>query len=197
VTPRAGVAIPIRAFAMGKARLADALDTEGRARLAQRCAERVVAAATGLPTVIVTSDPDVRAWARELTLDVVDDPGTLDAAARAGQARLREHGCRRAVIAHADLPRARSFVPVLHDGSQPVVVVVPCHRDDGTPVLSLPTALDFPFAYGPGSSRRHVAAARRLGVGVRVVRDRDLGFDVDVPADLDQLAADLWTAGSA
>ncbi len=71
------------------------------------------------------------------------------------------------------------------------MAIVPCHRDDGTPVLSVPTDVDFHFAYGPRSFRRHAAEARRLGLGVRVVRDRDLGFDVDVPDDLVSLAADL------
>ncbi len=68
---------------------------------------------------------------------------------------------------------------------------MPCHRDDGTPVLSVPTAAEFRFAYGPGSFRRHAAEARRLGLGLRVIRDRDLAFDVDVPDDLVELAADL------
>ena len=47
------------------------------------------------------------------------------------------------------------------------------------------------FAYGPGSFRRHAAEARRLGLGLRVVRDRDLAFDVDLPDDLVELDADL------
>ena len=38
--------------------------------------------------------------------------------------------------------------------------------------LSVPAAVDFVFAYGPGSFRCHTAEARRLGLGVRVVRDR-------------------------
>jgi 2-phospho-L-lactate guanylyltransferase len=77
------------------------------------------------------------------------------------------------------------------DGSRPVVALVPCHRDDGTPVLSVPTTVPFRFAYGPGSFRRHAAEARRLGLGVRVVRDADLAFDVDLPGDLDQLRSSL------
>jgi len=56
-------------------------------------------------------------------------------------------------------------------------------------VLAVPTGVAFRFAYGPGSFRRHVAEARRLGLGVRVVRDPDLAFDVDVPEDLAALGA--------
>jgi 2-phospho-L-lactate guanylyltransferase len=74
---------------------------------------------------------------------------------------------------------------VAADGRRPVVTAVPCHRDDGTPVLSLPaTAGGFVFAYGPGSFRRHAAAARAAGLAFRVRRDRGLGRDVDAPEDL-------------
>jgi 2-phospho-L-lactate guanylyltransferase (CobY/MobA/RfbA family) len=44
------------------------------------------------------------------------------------------------------------------------------------------------FAYGPGSFRRHVGAARAAGLAVRVVRDPGLGFDVDTVDDLHALA---------
>jgi 2-phospho-L-lactate guanylyltransferase len=65
---------------------------------------------------------------------------------------------------------------------------VPCHRDDGTNVVSLPAGSPFRFGYGPGSFRRHAAEARRLGLAVRVVRDPELAFDVDLPEDLAALA---------
>jgi 2-phospho-L-lactate guanylyltransferase len=181
---RTGVVIPIRAFALGKARLAEKLDPDQRAILGRRLAEQVVGAAIGLGTLVVSSDTDVRAWADQLQLSAIDDPGSLDAAADAGRAWFTERGCNRVVIAHGDLPFARSFAGVARDGSQPIVAIVPCHRDDGTPVLSVPVDVDFEFAYGPGSFRRHAAHARERGLALRVVRDRSLAFDVDVPDDL-------------
>jgi 2-phospho-L-lactate guanylyltransferase len=97
-------------------------------------------------------------------------------------------GRRRVVVAHADLPHARPGALMRFAVSGPdIVSIVPCHRDDGTPVLAVPTAIHFPFAYGPGSARRHAAAARALGLAVHVVRDPELGYDVDVPADLARL----------
>jgi 2-phospho-L-lactate guanylyltransferase len=185
------VVIPIRAFALGKARLADELGLLERADLGRRLAERVATAASPYPTVVVSSDGTVRAWAATRGLAVVDDPRSLDAAAAAGCEALRASGCTRAVIAHADLPRAQTFRHLVRDASLPIVALVPCHRDDGTPVLSVPLGVEYPFAYGPGSFRRHVAIARELGLGVRVVRDPDLAFDVDTPDDL----AALVTAG--
>jgi len=186
-----GAVIPIRAFALGKARLAAALEGSERAALARSWAEQVVHAAAPMPVVVVSSDPDVRSWAHDLGVDVRDDPGTLDGAANAGRDHLRARGCTRVVVAHADLPRARDLVRLTRDGARPVVALVPCHRDDGTPVLSVPATSDFRFAYGPGSFRRHAAEARRLGLGLRVVRDRDLAFDVDLPDDLASLGPAL------
>ena len=189
---RAGVVVPIRSFADAKLRLADHLSEEDRAALLRDCASRVVAAAAPLPVVIVTSAPEVRAWAGSLGVDVVDDPGTgLDAAAAVGRDHVRSLGMVRVVVAHADLPRAGPLGPLAADGERPIVTLVPCHRDDGTNVCSVPVALPFRFSYGPGSFRRHAAEARRQGAGLRVVRRADLAFDVDVPADLADLGPAL------
>jgi 2-phospho-L-lactate/phosphoenolpyruvate guanylyltransferase len=193
MTSPAGVVVPVRAFALGKARLAERLTPAERTDLARRFASRVVTAAGALPTVVVSSAPEVRAWADELGVVTIADPGTLDGAAEAGRSHLAELGCVRVVVAHADLPFARTLGPVAGDGDAPVMAIVPDHRDDGSPVLSLPVAAEFRFSYGPGSFRRHVAEAERVGLSVRVVRDPDLAFDVDVPADLERLRVSDWS----
>src|SRR5690348_13463333 len=95
--PTCGAVIPIRAFALGKARLAASLDGAERAALGRRWAEQVVHAASPMPVVVVSSDHDVRAWADDLALDVLDDPGSLDGAAAAGRDLLRARGCTRVV----------------------------------------------------------------------------------------------------
>jgi 2-phospho-L-lactate guanylyltransferase len=186
---RAGVVVPIRAFALGKARLAGHLPDDERSALARRLAENVVRAAADLAVVVVSSDDEVRRWAHAHGVEVVPDPGSLDAAAATGREHLARRGVVRVVVAHADLPDVRTFSTVLTDAAQPIAVLVPCHRDDGTPVLSVPTAAPFRFAYGEGSFRRHVVAARAAGLAVRVVRDPALAFDVDTVDDLEQLTA--------
>jgi 2-phospho-L-lactate guanylyltransferase len=159
-------------------------------------AENVVAAAGSMPVAVVSNAREVRRWAAALGLTVLDDPGTLDLAAAAGLSWAATAGFDRVVIAHADLPLATSLAPVASDGRQPVVTLVPCHRDDGTPVLSLPTtATNFVFAYGPGSFRRHAASARAAGLGFRVRRDGRLGRDVDAPEDLVGLPGGLGGLG--
>jgi 2-phospho-L-lactate guanylyltransferase len=187
--PRAGVVLPIRSFLLGKARLASDLDDEARAALGRRLADRVADAAAPYPTLVVTSAPEVRTWALERDCAVLDDPGTLDAAAAVGYQRLSAAGLDRVLVVHADLARARSLDRLAADGERPVVALVPCHRDDGTNVLSVPAGTAFRFGYGPRSFRRHAAEARRLRLALRVVRDPELAFDVDVPEDLAGLEA--------
>ncbi|MDQ1468373.1 MAG: 2-phospho-L-lactate/phosphoenolpyruvate guanylyltransferase [Actinomycetota bacterium] len=180
----AGVVIPVRSFTRGKSRLAGALDREAHYAFVRGLADRAVDAATPRPTAVVTSAPEVIEWAIGRDLFVVPDRGSLDGAAIDGRAWAAERGCTRVVIVHADLPDIVSLDSVASDGPSPVAVIVPCHREDGTPVLSLPTAAAFEFSYGAGSFARHCAAARRAGLETHVVRDHALGFDVDGPEDL-------------
>jgi 2-phospho-L-lactate guanylyltransferase len=171
------------------ARLAEVLSPAERAALGRDLATRVAAAAAGRPTVVVSSAPEVLEWAAEHALTTIDDPGSLDGAATAGVAWCAERGLVRAIVLHADLPRitARSLEALARDGGAAVVAIAPCRRADGTPAIAVPvrTPEPFAFAYGPGSYRRHTAAARAAGLGVRAVRDPDLAADLDVPADLE------------
>src|SRR5258707_802588 len=54
VTDKVGVVIPVRAFALGKARLAAELDDGQRTALARRLADTVAVAAQPMPVVVVT-----------------------------------------------------------------------------------------------------------------------------------------------
>ncbi len=189
LSAEAGVVIPVRSFARGKSRLAGALGVDAHDAFVRDLAQRAVTAAGSRPTAVVTSAPEVVAWARALGVEIVPDAGSLDAAADAGRAWAAARGCTRVVVLHADLPDVESLDVVARDGATPVAVIVPCHRGDGTPVLSIPTDAPFAFAYGPGSFARHCATAERAGLSVRVVRDPSLQFDVDGPDDLAALAA--------
>lgn len=185
----AGIVVPLRSFTLGKARLSEVLSEHARETLARSMAECVVLAAGARPIAVVSSAPEVVTWAHEHDCDVVDDPGSLDGAAAAGHAWATARGLTRFAVVHADLPLARSLDPVVGDGDAAIAVIVPDHRDDGTPVLSLPTATAFTFAYGPDSAQRHAAEARRRELTVRIVHDAELGFDVDLAADLTALDA--------
>jgi 2-phospho-L-lactate guanylyltransferase len=180
----AGIVVPLRSFTNAKARLADVLSEAEREALARSMAERVVRAAAARPVVVVTSAPEVVAFATGRGCDVLADPGSLDAAAAAGRVWAEQRNLARYAVVHGDLPFARSFDLIVTGAAAGEAVIVPDHRDDGTPAISLPTDVPFAFAYGPGSAARHVEAAHRAGLTVRVVHDDELGFDVDLADDL-------------
>jgi 2-phospho-L-lactate guanylyltransferase len=181
------VLIPVKAFHQAKRRLDPFLNDPDREHLVRSMAAHVVAACTPLPVAVVCDDDAVAAWATGMGAAVLWEPGQgLNGAVRAGVRRLAAAGARWVTIAHGDLPRAHGL------GTLPSfegVTLVPDRRDDGTNVLRLPAQSAFRFAYGPGSFRAHRAEATRLGLAVRVVRDPDLAYDVDWPADVAELGS--------
>ncbi len=167
---------------MAKLRLAPALAPEKRELLARAMAAAVLRAARPLPVAVVCDNVAVAEWATEHGARVVWAPGRgLDGAVSDGVKELGGAGAERVIVAHADLPLATDLGWVARFGG---VTLVPDHRDDGTNVACVPATAGFPFAYGPGSFHRHGAAALRLGLALRVVREPRLGRDVDLPSDL-------------
>lgn len=182
----AAVLVPIKAFGTAKGRLAPVLDAAARAELARRMALQVLDAAAPLPVLVVTDDDEVASVAAEHGASVLRDRGTgLDAAVHAGVAQLGATGFDEVVVCHADLPFAAGLAALT--GEPDACTIVPDRRGDGTNVLVVPARAGFRFAYGPGSFARHVAEAERLGLAVRAVHDARLGWDVDVPDDLEGL----------
>jgi 2-phospho-L-lactate/phosphoenolpyruvate guanylyltransferase len=187
------VLVPVKSFRQAKRRLTKVFTSEERSRLARRMAERVVAAARGLPVAVVCDDEEVAVWAAGVGAEVVWAPGRgLNGAVAHGVRRLHGDGATHVVVSHADLPFARDLRPV---GEFDGATLVPDRHGDGTNVICVPTTAGFRFAYGRGSFQRHRAEARRLGLDVRVIDDDvRLAWDVDRPDDLD-FPADL--AGEA
>lgn len=180
------VLIPVKAFAEAKLRLAPALGATERADLARDMATHVVRSSSPLPVAVVCDDADVRDWAVSVGAEVVWRPGTgLNGAVRSGVDHLKESGHNRVIVAHGDLPLAGPLAPL---GDWPGITLVPDRHSDGTNVIALPSDSRFGFSYGKGSFARHLAEAQRLGISLRILRDPALGLDIDLPADLNELA---------
>ncbi len=179
------VLVPVKSFGLAKGRLADALDREQRSALARTMAARVVAAAAPLPVFVVCGSDEVASWATARGAEVLRfEPPGLNPAVAFGTAELHRLGFRTAIVAHGDLPLARSLAPVADfDG----VTIVPDRRDDGTNVMAVPLGRGFTFRYGAGSAPAHRDEAIRLGLPYRLLHDPELGLDIDIPDDLLEL----------
>ena len=187
------VLIPVKGFRLAKGRLADRLDDTARRDLARSMATQVVKAAGALPTCVVCDDEEVARWACSVGASVLRIAADgLNPAISAAVEQLEsavEHGrtdTDHVVIAHADLPRAQSLAGLAEAGT---ATIVPDRHLDGTNVLCLPLGTGFGFRYGPGSFKAHLEEALRCGLDLRVRRIADLEFDVDTPADLDEVAS--------
>lgn len=176
------VLVPVKAFGRAKLRLAPALSPDKRRELARTMATRVVHSAAGLPVAVVCDDEEVADWAASLGALVLWEAGRgLNLAVQAGVDQLAARGFGMVIVAAGDLPLATDlrWVADFHG-----ITLVPDRREDGTNVIGLPVAVDFSFAYGPGSFARHLAQSRDLGGPHRVVRSAPLAWDVDLPEDL-------------
>lgn len=180
------VVVPLKSFDLAKGRLSEVLDPCERARLAQKMATGVLAAAHDLPKWVVCGDADVARWALGHDAGVIwREPTGLNNAAQAGVDWCASEGHSRAIVAHGDLPLATDLT-WLADRTEDVIVVTD-RRHDGSNVVVVPTVAGFKFQYGPGSAAKHHAEAKRLGLTCAVIEDEELGWDVDTPEDLQGL----------
>jgi 2-phospho-L-lactate guanylyltransferase len=172
-------------FRVGKSRLSDAGHV--RRALALAMFADVLSACVEIgSTVVVTEDAEGQALAREASAAVCEDPGEgLGSAVAAGLAACDPGPV---LVVNADLPAVvpedlRELLAATPSGGVALVEAT----DGTTNALSLPSPQAFAPLYGPGSARRFLAHARRLGlpaVGVAVPGIRD---DVDTVADLEQM----------
>ena len=202
------VVVPVRAFDLGKSRLAEWFSPAEREILARTMAEIVVdprGDRDGTEWFVVCDDERVAAWAesRRATPILVSASGLNAALVEARASILPRTAATHVVISHADLPLASDLVSIVRDAihvstmssSSPIVVIAPDRRHDGTNVMIVPRdrLSEWEFRYGPGSFAAHREVAARLDLTVSVLDDPRLATDVDTVDDLD-LVRDFITA---
>ena len=174
------VLVPVKAFTEAKQRLATVLSPTDRIRLARWLADGVVASVGATPVFVVCDDAEVRQWAEDAGATALWTARLgLNGAVDDGVAAVAAAGFDHVVVTHADLPLPHGLVDVARQGTS---TFVPDRRRDGTNVMSFPMASSIPARYGPGSFRRHRAAARTAATEVRF--DHHLSIDLDNPSDL-------------
>lgn len=202
--------VPVRSLAGGKTRLAGAIGQEVRELLTRRMVTKVIRSALSSDAIVavVVVSPDNQALDLAVTVDPrvipvhqdADRPGLL-AALDIGRCRAEKIGASGLLVLFGDLPLldgadvrniVRRAVPV---------VISPDRHGAGTNALLLrfsgsESCNQFQFQFGEGSYRRHVAEAHRLGLDVATSISAGTAFDLDTPADLEELLSDQrWVGG--
>jgi 2-phospho-L-lactate guanylyltransferase len=183
--------IPVKAFALGKSRLAPVLGGEPRTALNRALFGGVLDAALGVfrpdRIIVVTSDAALPGMLRGKDIHTVaDPPGGLNAALGVACRHAIDRAARAIVVLASDLPLVApgdvaALVAAL-DG-EPRCVIAPDRHDKGTNALALaPPTADF-FRFGPDSFHAHTEAAAARGMRMHVLRRPGLAHDLDTPDD--------------
>jgi 2-phospho-L-lactate/phosphoenolpyruvate guanylyltransferase len=188
--------LPVKSFGAAKQRLAAALGSGPRQALAGAMFADVLASLRrleGLEAVVVTADPVADTAARGQGVLVLRDTAQSgqSAAASIGIAYALAEGFERVLLVPGDTPlldpgEVASLLAVPR-----AVSIVPDRHGTGTNALVLQPPDAIAPSFGPGSLKRHVAAAAVIGVSSAVEEVPTLMLDVDTGADLSALVAAL------
>ena len=210
------VMVPLRSLGGAKTRLNEVLDPAERAELATRLLRDVVEAVRAWGgadrVVVVSADPAVGELAEGLGAEAFLQRTTgMNEGLEEARAAL-DNGSGTLIVLPADLPAvSAAAIERLEaaagnlgrdgkagagrdgqgaEGSQgsqgSMVLVVTDRAGEGTNALLLHPPAVIPFAFGDGSSRAHTLGGERAGATVRIIRDDELSFDIDTPADLER-----------
>ena len=193
--------VPAKPFRSAKQRLAGILTEAERFAIARAMLEDVLEALGAVARLrkvaVVSTDAQVQALARRFGAMVVADrdEGQTAAVVR-GLAAVAASGETAALVMSSDLPTVRpADVEALldahdaHPGGPTGITLATDRRRDGTNALVCSPARTITLSFGLGSRRRHLEAAREVGVPV-IEREIDgLALDLDQPEDLEALLA--------
>ncbi|HXJ02708.1 MAG TPA: 2-phospho-L-lactate guanylyltransferase [Micropepsaceae bacterium] len=191
------ILIPVKTFRDSKTRLAPHFSADARAALADALCEdffRVVAHVTGATRVFVASHEPValerarsHGWDIIVETEQISESRSVDAASRFCEAQ----GVNALLRLPMDLPliTADDIDALLAESENPpFTLLVPSHDGTGTNALLRSAPTLFPSHFGPNSLARHLEEAERRNARVKILRNANIGYDVDELADLRAVA---------
>lgn len=194
------IIIPFRSMTDGKSRLSSVLAPTERADLNRSMLDNVVVAALSVrpkaSVIIVSPDRDaldylshIESPALHLLWQSPDVIGLNGALTQATSLAI-DDGARTVVVIPADLPLLRSQDIQNMLRRDAAVVVAPDRRREGTNGFLQridATRGAFVYHFGEGSFQAHIEEAHRLGLDAATAISLGTSFDLDTPADLDDL----------
>jgi 2-phospho-L-lactate/phosphoenolpyruvate guanylyltransferase len=185
--------LPVKRFAVAKARLEDDLSAGTRRALTESMVTDVLMALRRTEAIdevlVVTSDPTAEAigngYGATVLADEVEEGQS--AAALIGIEHALEQGARRVLLVPGDCPAldpAQLTALLERAANERAVTIVPDRHGSGTNALVLVPPDVIAPAFGEGSRERHEQAAVAAGVPCQVESVPTLLIDVDTGDDL-------------
>ncbi len=197
--------VPVKPLRRGKSRLSGVLSDDDRAALNESLLLRTIDTLKQIDelgdVLVVSRDPEALALAREHGARTLQEDGApqLNVALQRATVVAKTYMAESVLILPADLPQItkEDISAILAAGHQPpVVVIAPDHHHEGTNALYINPAGLIEYDFGQGSFERHCANARAAGAELKVLELSSLAKDIDVPEDLDFLAAPISKGGA-
>jgi 2-phospho-L-lactate guanylyltransferase len=190
------VIIPVRGLADGKSRLHGAMPDRARRALVMALLDQTVTAVRAADiaehVIVVTPDTGLLRWAPLNGCVAMRQVGTgLNAALAQAEAWATQQGADAVLVVHPDLPliTAADIQALAAEAPEALgAVVVGDRRREGTTALLLRPPAGMPYRFGDQSYVRHLTSGEARGLRVVASRVSALGFDIDTPADLRDLA---------
>lgn len=198
------VVLPMRTVAGGKARLGEALDAEEREELVLGLLLHTLAVLRAWPRCrrihVVSPDPALGSATRRSGVEVLihAQPGEgLNEGVQLGVAAAIAEGAATVLVLPGDLPHlsveALEQLALAADaglaaaGGRALVAIAPSEARNGTNALLLHPPDAITPCFGSDSLEAHLRAADAVGAAVQLVHESALGFDLDLPEDLERL----------
>ncbi len=190
MTSNVWAAVPVKALAEAKQRLAPLLAADQRAALARAMVEDVLETLAAAPLagiMVSTLDADAAMLARRYGARVVTEgAGDGQTGAVTAMARiLAAEGCAM-LTCPGDIPRISveevAALLAAHRRA-PAATMAPAHDRRGSNAILLSPADVMPLRFGDDSFLPHLATARRHGLDPVVLELPGIGLDIDNPAD--------------
>jgi len=188
------VAVPMKPFALAKARLRPGLSDAARQKLAADMLRHVLAAVAASRVAeargVVSADPAALALAAEHDFETIyeEEPRGYNAAAARASAWAQARRCDALLILPADLPFLTPEdvreLALLAESNFPAVLIAPDARAEGTNALLLRPPDAIPPSFGCASLARHQRLARSMGLDPIIYRSPTIAQDIDWIEDL-------------
>ena len=187
--------VPVKPLRRGKSRLAKTLTVDERTELNRQLLKHTLATLQKLTeieqTLVVSRDPQALSVAREHGARTVREDGAphLNTALERATVVAKVYATRGVLILPADLPLIsqddiRKLIEATNE-HEPVVVIVPDRRKEGTNALLISPAGLIEYDFGPNSFERHCERARKAGARLEICELPSIELDLDLPEDLE------------
>lgn len=183
--------VPVKTFARAKTRLGSLLTREECAQLAAQMLLDVLRALNATPLIsgitLFGNEPQLAALSAGSGAQLLPEPPGDDYRKALGDvaAGLAAQGVRHLLVLPGDLPTlSAADVTQLLESHTGGISLCPATRDGGSNALLLSPPTAIPFLYGPDSAKRHLEAARTMGVAARHTELAGFARDIDTPDDV-------------